>query len=205
MGCQRRHGVGETEAVGQEHVGALLAELLAVERLAQQHVAYPRLRRTDYHLVGIPRAAGYVPPAAVYPLLQLSILGRVVLLHPGILHGALEVEDVVGILPEQHEVLHHRVPDVTLDRCLYVPVPLGVQVGVSHQIDLFLLCLCTRCHKTSQSQYFHFHHILTIYYLPRMTLIIRIILLTTNDTNYTNYFFYEYPSFYELCLRYKFV
>ena len=41
---QRGHRIGEAEAVGQEHIGALLAELLAIERLAEQDVTNPRLR-----------------------------------------------------------------------------------------------------------------------------------------------------------------
>ena len=143
---QRGHRIGEAEAVGQEHIGALLAELLAIERLAEQDVTNPRLRRADDGLVGIPAAAGDVPATLPYPVFQLCILRRIVFLHPGVFHAALEVENVVGILAEQVEVLHHRVPDIGPDGGLHIPVPLGVQMGIGNHIHRpRCLCRCGLC------------------------------------------------------------
>ena len=142
VGSQRGQRVGKAEAVGQENVGALGVELLAVESLPEQHVAQERLRRADDDLVGIPAAAGNVPATSLDVLLHLLVLQRVVLLHPGILHAALEVEDVVRVLLQQHQVLLERVADVVADGGLHVPVPLGVEMGIGHHVGLhgFLLC-----------------------------------------------------------------
>ena len=41
MAGQGRKVIAEAETVGQKNVGALLAELLTVECLAKQYIAYP--------------------------------------------------------------------------------------------------------------------------------------------------------------------
>ena len=97
MGCQRGQGVRETEAVGQHHVGAFLTVLSAVERLSQQGVAQPRLGRDDDRFVGVPAGAGKVPASLGDVALHLLVLLGIVLLHPRVLDGTLEVEDVVGV------------------------------------------------------------------------------------------------------------
>ena len=97
MGGQRGQSVAKAEAVGQEDVGALGIELRAVERLSEQHVPQPRLRRANDGLVGIPAAAGDMPAPLCHIALHLLVLDGVILLHPGILHCSLEVEDIVGI------------------------------------------------------------------------------------------------------------
>ena len=77
-----RQVISKAEAVGQEHVCALFAELLTIEGLADENVAKPRLRRHDDRLVGVPSAAGEVPAAVGNILLHLFKLVGIVLLHP---------------------------------------------------------------------------------------------------------------------------
>ena len=43
MACKSWQVIAEAEAVGKEHIGALLAKLLAIECLAKQYIANPRL------------------------------------------------------------------------------------------------------------------------------------------------------------------
>ena len=50
----------------------------------------------------------------------------IVLFHPGILHGSLKVEDVIGVLLQEEEILGERVTYMVTYGCLDVPVPLGV-------------------------------------------------------------------------------
>ena len=116
MGCQRGHGIRESEAVGQKDIRSFLAEFLAVEGLSEQDVTNPGLGRAENHLVGIPAAAGNMPASAGNPLFQFLILCGIILLHPRIFHTAFEIEHIVGILTEEGEILHHRVPNVLTNR-----------------------------------------------------------------------------------------
>ena len=144
---QRRQVVAEAEAVGQEDVRPLGAELLPVERLSEQHIAYPRLWRADDGFIGIPRTARDVPPPFGNVLLHLFILQGIIFLHPRILHTSLEVEDVVGILSQQEEILVQCVPHILADGGLHIPVPLCVEVCVGHHIGLHCLFLGVCCHS----------------------------------------------------------
>ncbi len=130
----------KSEAVGQEDVGALHTELPAVVLLAQHDVTDGGLGGGHQGVGGVPACTADVPTAILDVFLHLLVLLRIVFLHPGILHAALEVENVVGILLQQKQVLVDGVPHILLDGGLDVPVPLGVQVGVGHQIGLGLSC-----------------------------------------------------------------
>ena len=141
MGGQCGQGVAKAEAVGQEDVGALGIELRAVERLSEQHVPQPRLRRANDGLVGIPTAAGDMPTPLCHVAFHLLVLDGVILLHPGILHRSLEVKDIVGILLEKEKVLGECVTDMVADSGLHVPVPLRVEMRVGHHIGLHFLVL----------------------------------------------------------------
>jgi len=145
VGSRRRHVVGKAEAVGQEHVVRLRAELLPVERLAEQDVANPRFGRADDDLVGVPTAAGQVPAVLADALGQLLPVLGIVLLHPIVLDGTLEVEDVVGIVAHEGQVLFQRGADVVTDGGLDVPVPLRVEVGIRyHEGRGAMVVLCGR-------------------------------------------------------------
>ena len=136
MAGQGRKVIAEAEAVGQKNIGALLAELLPVECLAKQYIAYPRLRRANHGLVGIPRTAGKMPAPCGHIFFYLLIFQRIVFFHPPILHASLKVENIIGIGLQQMEVLRHRLPNVILDGGLHVPVPLRVEVGVGYHVGL---------------------------------------------------------------------
>lgn len=135
----RRQRIAEPEAVGQENVVRLHAELLAVEPLSQQNVTEKRFRGGNVGVGGVPRAAADVPAAAADPLLHLSVQVGIILLHPTVLDASLEVENVVGIAFQQPEVLDHRIADVNLDRSLHVPVPLRIEMRVGDHIGLVFL------------------------------------------------------------------
>ena len=148
----RRQRIAEPETVGQENVVRLHAELLAVEPLPQQDVAEKRLRRGNVGVGGVPRTAADVPAAAADPLLHLSVQVGIVLLHPTVLNTSFEVENIVGIAFQQPEVLDHRIADVNLDRSLYVPVPLRIEMRVGNHIGLvFLLRIKPLCENAQQS------------------------------------------------------
>ena len=140
--CGQR--VAESEAVGQEDVRALGVELRSVERLSEEHIPEPSLRRAHDGLVGIPAAACDVPPSVGDVVFQLLILLRIVLFHPRILHPALEVEHIVRILLEEEEVLRERVEDMVADSGLDVPVPLRVEMRIGHHIGFHLFVLGKR-------------------------------------------------------------
>lgn len=77
-----------------------------------------------------------MPASLRHIFLYLLIFQRIVFLHPPIFHTSLKVEDVIGIGLEQMEVLGHRLPDVVLNGCLDIPVPLRVEMRVSHHVGL---------------------------------------------------------------------
>ena len=151
MSCKRRQGVGETEAVGQEHVCSLSTELLTVEILTKHKVAQHRLGRTDNRLVGIPRTTSYVPTALNYILFQFLVFQWVIFLHPSVLHCSFEVEYIIRILSEQRQVLVKGVSYVVSDSSLNIPIPLGIQVGIGHHIRLLFLCHNIHRHQTRNS------------------------------------------------------
>ena len=73
---------------------------------------------------------GREPPAGGDRLLHLLVVGRVVLLDHPVAVRAAEVEDVVRVLLEQHEVVADGLRQVLADRRRVVPAPLGVEVRV---------------------------------------------------------------------------
>ena len=80
-----------------------------------------------------------MPPSVGYILLHLLVLQRIVLLHPRVFHRTFKVEHIVRVVVEQIKVLVYGVPYIMLDGGLYVPVPLSVQMGVSHHVGFHLL------------------------------------------------------------------
>ena len=132
----RRERPSESEAVREEDVRTLDAELVAVEVLPVEDVAREGLRGGDVRVGGIPRAAGHMPAALADVLLHQLILMGEVLLHPLVLDTALEVEQVVGVLRQQEQVLIQRLGNVLRNRALNVPVPLRVEVGVRDHVNL---------------------------------------------------------------------
>ncbi len=144
----------EAEAVGQEDVGALHAELVAIEVLTVEDVARERLDRGDVGIGGVPRTASDVPATRGDVVLHQLVLVGIVLLHPLVLDTALEVEDIVGVLGQQHEVLVERLGNVLRDGALNVPVPLRVEVSVRHDVGLVLLLGdgVSRKHEESHTQ-----------------------------------------------------
>ena len=133
---QSGEGIGEAETIGQEDVGAFGSKFPAIKSLSEKHVSYPRLRRADDALTGIPTAAGDVPSPGGNTFFQFLILKRVILFHPGILYTSLEIEDIIRILPDEEQILVKGILDVFADSGLHVPVPLGIQVGIGHEIHL---------------------------------------------------------------------
>ena len=87
--------------------------------------------------------------------LQHGIFAGIILFHPRVFHCAFEVENVVWIHLKKLEILIDCVPHIIFDCGLHIPVPLGVEVGVSHKIGLGLGCLrrigrvcsCCACEK----------------------------------------------------------
>ena len=131
----------EPETVGQEDVGALHTQLLAVKLLPQHDIADERLDGGHQSIGSIPTGPAHVPAACLYKGLHQFVFTRIILLHPGILHTTLEIEDVVGILVQEEKILVQGIPDILLDGGLDVPVPLCVQVGIRHHIRFrFLRC-----------------------------------------------------------------
>ena len=143
--CWQR--ITKAEAVGQEDVGAFGVEFLSIECLTKQHVAQKRLRRTDDSLVSIPTATCNVPTAIGNIAFHFFILQWIVFLHPCIFHTTFKVENIVGIFFEQKEILVQCVSDMVADSSLHVPVPLCVEMCVSHHIGFhcFLLGMNTQC------------------------------------------------------------
>ena len=136
VGGQRGKRIAEPEAVGQEDVGRAHAELPLVKLLSLQDVANERLGRRHVGVVGVPRRAGDVPAPLVDIFLQTGVVHRVVLLHPMVDDASLEVKLIVGIAFQHPEVLKENAGDVLPNGVGQIPVPLGVEVGVAHRIDL---------------------------------------------------------------------
>ena len=129
----------EAEAVRKENVRALDTKLRTVEVLSVENVAREGLRGREIRIRGIPRTARDVPAALVDVTFDEFVLIRIVLLHPLVLDTALEIEDIVRVLRQKMQILVQRLRDVLQNRTLYVPVPLGIEVGVRHQIGLVTL------------------------------------------------------------------
>ena len=131
-----RQDIRESEAVGQEDIRTLHPEFLLIELLPIEDVTRERLRGTDVRIVGIPAAARHMPAPQLDILLHCLVFQRVVLLHPGILHTPLKVEDIVRVPTQQVEVRLHRLRHIFTDGFLYIPVPLGIEMRIRHHISL---------------------------------------------------------------------
>ena len=147
MSRQCRQRIAKAEAIGQEDVGTLGVEFLAIESLTKQHITQERFRRTDDSLVSIPTTTSNMPTAIGNIAFHFFILQWIVFLHPRIFHAAFKVENIVGIFLEQKEILVQCVSDVVADSGLHVPVPLCVEMCVSHHVGFhcFLLGMSTQC------------------------------------------------------------
>ncbi|MPM60260.1 hypothetical protein SDC9_107111 [bioreactor metagenome] len=135
MGSYGGQCPAKSETVGQEDVGTLHAEFIAVVLLSQHYIADERFDGRYQRICCIPTRSTDVPAALLDIFLHEFVLHGVIFLHPGILHTSFEVEDIIGILLQQEEVLVDSVPYILFDSSLYVPVPLGVQVGIRHHVD----------------------------------------------------------------------
>ena len=151
----------KSEAVGQENIGRKHAELVAIEVLTVHNISHKRLWRRDIRVGSVPRGAGNVPSALLHILLHHLILVWEVFLHPRIFHAALEVEHIVGILFEQHQVGVERLRYILAYRGLHIPVPLRIEVCVRHNIGFRLaLSRCGERHQCAcHKQYCTFFHI----------------------------------------------
>ena len=147
MSRQCRQRIAKAEAVGQEDVGALGIEFLAIKSLTKQHISQERFRRTDDSLVSIPTTTSNMPTAIGNIAFHFFILQWIVFLHPCIFHATFKVENIVGIFLEQKEILVQCVSDMVADSSLHVPVPLRVEMCVSHHVGFhcFLLGMNTQC------------------------------------------------------------
>ena len=134
MGCQRRQCIGKAETVGQKDVRTLLTIFVAVEGLTEERVTQPRFGRDNDRLVGVPAGTGEVPAPLGNVLLHFFILGGVVLLHPRVLDGSFEIEDIVRVVAQQMKILPDGLGDVLADGGLDVPVPLRVEVGIGDHV-----------------------------------------------------------------------
>ena len=106
---QRRHDLAESEAVGQEHILRLDAELLFIKLLCKQDVADKRLRRRHVRVVGLERSPRNVPSPVGYEFPDALEEVRIVLLDPFVLDGTFEIEHVMRIFFEQRQILHSRI------------------------------------------------------------------------------------------------
>ena len=135
-------GPSETEAVGEEDVGALHSEFVAVVFLSESDIAHQRFYRGDVNVVGIPARTGDMPAARFDKVLHLFILLRVIFFKPCVVLAALEVEYIIGEMGKQEIVAADGIPEILADGGLNRPVPLSVEMGVSYGIYLRLgFCL----------------------------------------------------------------
>ncbi len=141
MGSDRRQCPAKTKTIWQEDIRALHSELFPVILLSEQNVADKRLGRRHQHIRCIPATAGDMPAAVPDILFHFFILRRIIFLHPGIFHTTFEVEHIVGIAFQQKQILTERIPNILFDRCLDIPVPLGIQMSVGYHIGLRLFVL----------------------------------------------------------------
>ena len=140
MGGNRRQRISEPETVGQENIGRFPPKFRLEELLSQQNVPEKGLCRRHVRVRGIPRTAGQVPAPLGHVFFQPLVTLRVVLLGPGIFDSTLEIEEITGVILQQPEILVQRVQQEFVDRTLYVPAPLGVEMGVRHEIGTVFLC-----------------------------------------------------------------
>src|SRR5262249_27497993 len=111
----------EPEAVREIDVGARLAELVAEEAVAIEDVPDKGLGRGDVHVPGVYPAPRHAPPALADVVLEARVSARVVFTGEHVAEGALEAEDVAGVLLEELKVVVERVGDVLADRVLDGP------------------------------------------------------------------------------------
>ena len=132
-------GIAEAEAVRQENIGALLAEFLLEEAVPVEDLAHEGLGGGNVGVHGVPGGAGDVPAAVRDIALQLLIEVGIVFLRQLVAECAFEVHAVVRILVHQLEIALEGALHAVADGILNGPVPLGVQMGVGHAVELFLL------------------------------------------------------------------
>jgi hypothetical protein len=68
-------------------------------------------------------------------LFQTGKIGRIVFLHQAIAVGAAEIEDVVGILFEEGEIIVEGVAKEFVDDLGVFPSPLGIEVRVADNVQ----------------------------------------------------------------------
>ena len=135
MGQYARHRGDEAEAVGQHVVDAAVAEFPLVVGVAVEDFADHRLGRGDVHLALLDAGASGDPPPLAHVAEHLGVEVGVVLLHHAVAACPREGEDVVGVLLEQVEVAFERAFEEDVDRLGIVPVPLRVQMHVTHGVE----------------------------------------------------------------------
>ena len=132
---QHRHVRAEAEAVGEEEIARVAAELAAEPATAEQAVANERLGRGQVDVERVPGGARHLPVAGLDVAAQLGELGGVVLLQQRVAEGAVEVDAVGGELREGGGVLAHRRGEEARDRVAHRPAPLRVEVGDGDEVQ----------------------------------------------------------------------
>ena len=139
MGQDRRQRSRKSEAIRQHVFRAGLAEFPSEPFISVKDLANDRLRAGSVHIALFHRRSRREPSSRIHVLLQLGEIFRVILLHEPIAVRPAEIENVMGILLEQLEVLLHRLADVFVDDLGVFPSPLGVQMGIADDVESWLL------------------------------------------------------------------
>ncbi len=67
-------------------------------------------------------------------------IGGKIFLHHFITPGAAKVEDVIGILGKEFEIIVQGAGDEFPNDLRIAPTPLSVEVGITHHVEVLFLC-----------------------------------------------------------------
>jgi len=68
-------------------------------------------------------------------LLESGKIGGIVFLHQTIAVGAAEIEDVMRVFFKKGEIIVQGAAEEFVDDLGVLPAPLGIQVGVAHDVE----------------------------------------------------------------------
>ena len=128
-GRQRR---AKAEAVGQEDVLGNHAKFPLKPVVADQNLAHQGFAGGYVDVHRVPGGAHRVPSALFDVFLDLLEFCGIVFLHQLVAEGALKVERIEGVFPEQREVVVHGVFDAVPDGIHNRPIPLGIEMRVGN-------------------------------------------------------------------------
>ena len=141
MCCNSGQCITESKTVRQEDICRFNSKLLFIELLSQQNIAEERFGWRYVSIIGIPRATWDMPTTFFDIFFHQFILKRVILFHPVVFHSAFKVKYIIGIMLKQIEVSDQCMLEVFVNGCLYIPVPLSIQMRIRDYIS-FVLFLC---------------------------------------------------------------